>query len=227
MIIIIFGVSHQDTEYESALKVNPGQENSPTARASIRTRNLSITSLALYQHAIPALIQRPFHPPPTPHPPPPVLLQWHVKDHGHSAKSAGQVTPKHEWADYAAVQAQCGNLSGNMLTCNSSGNTQPQLSQLTEPLWTVPDVKNEISVRDLISTLKKKKKKKTEAQVGNELLNILACKERATTTISVEALRTTRIQGYLFANDIKMCTEICLGDVTIIQKTNSTQQLQV
>ena len=42
-----------------------------------------------------------------------------------------QVTPKHaytfdpmksEWADYAAVQAQCGNLSGNELTRNSSGN---------------------------------------------------------------------------------------------------------
>ena len=41
-----------------------------------------------------------------------------------------QVTPKHthtldptksEWADYAAVQAQCGNLSGNELTRNSSG----------------------------------------------------------------------------------------------------------
>ena len=51
----------------------------------------------------------------------PVLPQWHVKDPGHSAKSAGwQVTPKHaytrtlnptksEWADYAAIQAQCGN----------------------------------------------------------------------------------------------------------------------
>ena len=37
----------------------------------------------------------------------------------------------------------------------------------------------------------------------------------------------TRIQGYLFANDIKMCTGICLGDVPIFQKTNSTEQLQV
>ena len=44
-----------------------------------------------------------------------------------------QVTPKYayahdpsksEWADYAAVQAECGNLSGNKLTRNSSGNTR-------------------------------------------------------------------------------------------------------
>ena len=37
----------------------------------------------------------------------------------------------------------------------------------------------------------------------------------------------SRIQGYLFASDIRMCTGICLGDVPIIQQTNSTQQLQV
>ena len=54
--------------------------------------------------------------------PPPVLPQWHVKDPGHSAKSAGGrlhlnmhklLDPtKPEWVDYAAVQALCGNLSG-------------------------------------------------------------------------------------------------------------------
>ena len=78
-----------------------------------------------------------------------------------------QVTPKHaytidptksEWADYAAVQAECGNLSGNELTRNSSGNTRSQSSQLAEPLWTDPGLKGEISVRELISTKKKKKK---------------------------------------------------------------------
>ena len=45
---------------------------------------------------------------------------------------------KLEWANYAAVQAQCGNLSGNELTRYSSGNTWSQLSQLTKPLWTNP-----------------------------------------------------------------------------------------
>ena len=58
-------------------------------------------------------------------------------------KCRWQVTPKHaytldllksEWADYAAIQAECGNLSGNELTRNSSGNTRLQSSQLAEPL---------------------------------------------------------------------------------------------
>ena len=46
--------------------------------------------------------------------------------------------PKSEWADYAAVQVECGNLSRNELTRNLSGNSQSQSSQLTEPLWTNP-----------------------------------------------------------------------------------------
>ena len=109
-----------------------------------------------------------------------MFAQWHVKDPGHSAKSAGGTlhlnTPEHaytldpsksEWADYAVVQAESGNLSRNELTHNSSGNTQLQSSQLAEPLWTDPGLKSEISLRELISTLKKK------AQAGNELSNIL------------------------------------------------------
>ena len=95
-----------------------------------------------------------------------MLPQWHVKDPGHSVKSAGgRFTHKHayildptksEWADYAAVQAYCGNLSGNELTHNSSGNIRPQSSQLAETLWTNPGLRSEISVHDIISTLKKK-----------------------------------------------------------------------
>ena len=42
------------TELESAHEVNPGEENSLTAVAGVRTRNLFITSPALYQQAIPA-----------------------------------------------------------------------------------------------------------------------------------------------------------------------------
>ena len=80
-------------------------------------------------------------------------------------KCRWQVTPKHaytldpsksEWADYAAVQAECGNLSGNELTCNSSGSIWSQSSQLGEPLWTDPGLKSGISLRELISTKKKK-----------------------------------------------------------------------
>ena len=55
-----------------------------------------------------------------------------------------------------SVQAECGNLSGNELTLNSSGNTQSQTSQLSEPLWTDPCVKRRISLYELISTLKNK-----------------------------------------------------------------------
>ena len=80
--------------------------------------------------------------------------QWHVEDPGHSAKSAGQVTPKHtsldpsksEWADYAADQAECGNPSGNELTRNSSRNTQSQSPQLAKPLWTDPGLKSGINI---------------------------------------------------------------------------------
>ena len=46
-----------------------------------------------------------------------------------------------EWADYAAVKAQCGNLSGNNLTCNLSGNIWPQSPQLAEPQLTDPGIK--------------------------------------------------------------------------------------
>ena len=76
-------------------------------------------------------------------------------------KCRWQVTPKHaytldpsksEWADYSAVQAECGNLSRNELTRNSRGNTRSGSSQLAEPLWTDPGVKNGISLRELIST---------------------------------------------------------------------------
>ena len=85
-------------------------------------------------------------------------------------KCRWQVTPRHaytfdptksEWADYAAVQEQCGNLPGNELTRNSSGNTRPQLSQLAEPLWTDPGPRNGIRVRELISTLKTKQQQKS------------------------------------------------------------------
>ena len=96
-----------------------------------------------------------------------MLPQLHVKDPGHFAKKCRwQITPKHaypldstksEWADYAAVQAKCGNLSENELTGNSSGNIRPHSSQLAEPLWTDLGVKSGISVCKLISTLKKKK----------------------------------------------------------------------
>ena len=79
-------------------------------------------------------------------------------------KCGRQVTPKHtnildpaksEWIDYATVQASYGNLSGNELTCNFSGNTRPQSSKLAEPLWIDPGLQSGINVYELISTLKR------------------------------------------------------------------------
>ena len=36
-----------------------------------------------------------------------------------------------------------------------------------------------------------------------------------------------RIQGYLFANDIKMCIGICLGDVPVIQNEQYTKAISL
>ena len=45
-----------------------------------------------------------------------------------------------------------GTYTENELTRNLPGNIQPQLSQLTGPLWTDPGIKSGVSVRELIST---------------------------------------------------------------------------
>ena len=75
-------------------------------------------------------------------------------------KQAHTLDPsKSEWADYAAVLAQCGNLSGNELTRNSSESTRSQSSQLAELLLTDPSLKSGISVRELVSTSKKKRRR--------------------------------------------------------------------
>ena len=44
------------------------------------------------------------------------------------------------------------------LTRNSSGDARPRSSQLAEPLWTDPGLKNETVVRDLISTPRRRGK---------------------------------------------------------------------
>ena len=55
-----------------------------------------------------------------------------------------------------------GSYQENELTRNSPGNIRSQSSQLAEPLWTDPGLKSGISMRELISTLKKKKKRRRE-----------------------------------------------------------------
>ena len=96
-----------------------------------------------------------------------------------------------------------GSYQGNKLTSNSPWNIRPQSSQLAEPLWTDPDIKSGISVRELISTQKKKKRKK-EAQAGNEWSNILpkilASEETATLpppNTPLNGTKLTRFRGKL------------------------------
>ena len=93
------------------------------------------------------LIRCPFH-----------LLQWHIKDPGHSAKSAGgrlhlnTHTPLTQQSRNGLTMPLCGNLSRNKLTQYLSGSIQPQSSQLAEPLWTDPGIKSGISMCELMST---------------------------------------------------------------------------
>ena len=106
------------------------------------------------------LIRCPFHPR--------VIAVARKRPRSLCQKCGWQVAPKQaytldavksEWADYVAVQACYENLSGHELASNSSGNTRSQSSQLAEPLWTDPGLKSEISVRELIFTLKKKRRR--------------------------------------------------------------------
>ena len=98
-----------------------------------------------------------------------VLPQWHVKDPGHSAKSAGG---RLHLCTHAPLTQQSriglamllsrdnvGTYTENELTSNLSGNIRPRSSQLAEPHWTGPGIKSGISVRELISTLKKKRRR--------------------------------------------------------------------
>ena len=79
----------------------------------------------------------------------PVLPQWHVKDPGHSAKSAGGrlhlnthtsslIRGSRSELTMPLSRHSGGNLSRNELTRTSRGNTRSQSSQLAEPLWTDP-----------------------------------------------------------------------------------------
>ena len=115
------------------------------------------------------LIRCPFHPR--------VVTVARKRPRSFCKKCRWQFTPKHactrnppksEWADYAAVQVECRNLSGNELTRNSLGNIRSQSSQLSDPLWTDPGPKSGISLRELISTFKKKRRRGMNSRTFSE-----------------------------------------------------------
>ena len=95
--------------------------------------------------------------------------QWHIKDRGHFAESAdgrlhlNKHTPLTQRSRSGLTMPLARHRVGICQETSSAGNTQPQSSQLTEPLWTDPGLDSGISMCELISTLKKKKKK---AQAG-------------------------------------------------------------
>ena len=104
-----------------------------------------------------------------------MLPQWHVKDSDHSAKSAGgrlrlnSHTPLTQRSRSGLTMPLSGHSVGTYPETSShatcQGTFSHMLSQLAELLWTDPGIKSAISVHDLISTLKKRNKKKA----GNEL----------------------------------------------------------
>ena len=63
-----------------------------------------------------------------------------------------------------------------------SGNIQPQLFQLAEPLWTDPGIKSGFSVSEVIPTLRKKKERRQEMSVEYSP-KILASEDRDTITM--------------------------------------------
>ena len=139
-------------------KVDTREENSPATPAGIQTRIFFNHEPALLTTSYPCADSYSMSVPA------PVTTVARKRPRSFCQRCRWQVRPKHantldpntsEWADYVAVQAWCGNLSGNELTCKSAGNTQTQSSQLAEPLWTDTGLKSGISVRRLISTLKK------------------------------------------------------------------------
>ena len=113
------------------------------------------------------LIRCPFHP----H----VKAVAHTRSQSFCQKCRWQVTAKHtytldptklEWADYAAVQALSGNLLGNELMSNSSGNTRSVVSACWATMdWSWPKEWNQCVQANF--HFKKKR------PAGNELLNIL------------------------------------------------------
>ena len=107
--------------------------------------------------------------------PSPLLLQWHIKDPGHSAKSAGgrfhlnthtPLTQRCRSELTVSSRHSVGTYQGKELTRNSSGNALVQPSQLAESLWTDPGQRVGL-VSASLSPLQKKKKPQAENELSN------------------------------------------------------------
>ena len=101
-----------------------------------------------------------------------MLPQWHVKNKQNGSfcqKCRWQVTLKHAYTrdpTKSESRHSVGTYQENNLPRNSPGNTQPQSSQLAEPLQTDPDLKSGTGVRELISTLNRRREKSDHQNGG-------------------------------------------------------------
>ena len=102
-----------------------------------------------------------------------MLLQWHIKDPGHSAKSAdgrlhlNRYTPSTQQSQSGLTMPLPWHSEGIYLEMSSHATCQGtfgQSSWLTEPLWTDPGIKSVISVHELICTSKKKEREKKKCR---------------------------------------------------------------
>ena len=107
----------------------------------------------------------------------PVLPQWHVKDSGHFAKTAGgrlhlnthpPSTKRSRSALTTLPRHIMGTYEGNEFTRKASVNARPGSSQLTEPLWTYSGLKSGNGMREVISI----KKTNLNAKAGTDASNI-------------------------------------------------------
>ena len=95
----------------------------------------------------------------------PVLPHWHVKDPGHSAKSAGgrlhlnMHTPLTHPSRSGLTRHSVGTYQETSSHASRQETLKSQSSQLAEPLWTDPGLESEISVRELIPIKTKQKKR--------------------------------------------------------------------
>ena len=122
----------------------------------------------------------PSHPHPSPPPTPPLVLpQWHVKDPGYSAKSAGGTLHLNMRTPLTQVSWLCcpGILwefiaEENEFTRDSLGNTRPLSCQLAEPLWTDPGLKSGIGgcQPPLTKEINKKRRPRTNRRTSPQIL---------------------------------------------------------
>ena len=100
-----------------------------------------------------------------------MLLLWHVKDPSFSAKSAGgrlhlnMPTPLTQQS-WSGLTMPLSKLNVGMYPEMRSQTTCQ--GTLAELLWTDPGQKSGISVQELISTSKKKRKKETDKSAGGQ-----------------------------------------------------------